>query len=118
MNIATKEEERNALEAIQKIVADLGPDSYLSVSFQGVWAIAEENIANDSAVSAFARAAALEEDAEERLKAAAIKTQEVEKTLLKAKELEKRFNLDRNYWEDIRKSLDWAAYQLSDKLGY
>jgi hypothetical protein len=32
--------------------------------------------------------------------------------------MQKKFNINREYWEDIRKSLDWAAYQLSDKLGY
>jgi len=45
--VATKDQERKALEQIKKIVADLGEDSYIATAFDGVWKIAEENIEND-----------------------------------------------------------------------
>lgn len=45
--IATKEDELKALEKIQKIVKDLGPNSYIGTAFDGCFEIAEENIRND-----------------------------------------------------------------------
>ncbi len=44
---ATKEQERNALEKIKKIVSDLGEISYLKTAFDGCFEIAESNIDND-----------------------------------------------------------------------
>ena len=43
----TKEQERQALGKIQKIIDDLGEGSYLSITFDGIIEQAEENIAND-----------------------------------------------------------------------
>lgn len=45
--MATKDQEREALEQIKAMVADLGPDSYIATAFRGVFDIAEENIEND-----------------------------------------------------------------------
>lgn len=45
--IATKEQERKALEKIKKIVADLGEGSYIGMAFEGCFEKAEENIDND-----------------------------------------------------------------------
>ena len=45
--IASKEEERKALEKIRQIVEGLGPDSYVAAAFDGCFEMAEENIAND-----------------------------------------------------------------------
>lgn len=53
--IATKEQERKALEKIKKIVSDLGPDSYLSTAFKGCFEDAEYNIENDFACSPYDR---------------------------------------------------------------
>lgn len=47
--IATKDQERKALEKIKKIVNDLGEESYLSTAFDGCFEIAKENIENDFA---------------------------------------------------------------------
>lgn len=44
---ATKQQERDTLEKIQKMVELLGPDSYLATAFEGCFALAAENIAND-----------------------------------------------------------------------
>ena len=49
--VATKEQERQALQQIRKIVEDLGEDSYIGMAFEGVWEIAEENIDNDFGIS-------------------------------------------------------------------
>lgn len=45
--LATKEQERETLAAIRKMVAELGPQSYLSTAFEGCFADAESNIEND-----------------------------------------------------------------------
>ncbi len=44
---ATKDQEREALQKIKAMVADLGPHSYIAAAFKGVFDIAEENIDND-----------------------------------------------------------------------
>ena len=48
---ATKRNERETLEVIRQLVADLGEQSYLATAFQGCFEIAEENIENDFADS-------------------------------------------------------------------
>ena len=45
--MATKDQEREVLQQIKAMVADLGPDSYIATAFRGVFDIAEENIDND-----------------------------------------------------------------------
>lgn len=45
--IATKDQERKALEKIKKIISDLGENSYLKMAFDGCFEIAESNIDND-----------------------------------------------------------------------
>lgn len=45
--MATKEQERKALEQIKAIVAKLGEDSYIGTAFEGCFEIAEDNIDND-----------------------------------------------------------------------
>ena len=44
---ATKEQERDTLEAIRKMVEELGSQSYLATAFEGCFADAESNIEND-----------------------------------------------------------------------
>lgn len=45
--MATKEQERKALEKIKKIVYELGEESYIGTAFLGCFEIAERNIEND-----------------------------------------------------------------------
>jgi len=47
MALATKEQERKALEKIKEIVAELGGDSYVGTALKGCFEIAEQNIEND-----------------------------------------------------------------------
>ncbi len=53
--IATKQQERDTLEAVRKMVAELGPQSYLATAFAGCFEDAESNIENDFADSMKAR---------------------------------------------------------------
>ena len=48
---ATREQERNALKRIRKIVDSLGEDSYVATAFDGAFEIAERNIEDDFANS-------------------------------------------------------------------
>lgn len=53
--IATKDQEREALAKIKKIVDGLGPQSYLATAFEGCFQDAEDNIENDFAFSMASR---------------------------------------------------------------
>ena len=50
--MATKEEERKALAKIQKIVSDLGENSYVGTALDGALDLANQNIDDDAAYSA------------------------------------------------------------------
>ena len=52
---ATKDQERETLEKIKAMVAELGPQSYLATAFEGCFADAESNIENDFGDSMKAR---------------------------------------------------------------
>ena len=43
----TKDQEREILKKITKLIEEAGPDSYISTTFDGIIEQAEENIAND-----------------------------------------------------------------------
>ena len=62
---ATKEQERETLENIKAMVAELGPDSYLKTAFTGVYEIAEMNIDDDAAYNFPGRVDILEEQLKE-----------------------------------------------------
>lgn len=53
---ATKQQERDTLEKIRKMVEQLGLDSYLATAFEGCFDLAAENIDNDWACSMADRA--------------------------------------------------------------
>ena len=52
---ATKQQERDALWEIRKIVEELGPSSYVGTAFQGCFEDAMDNIENDFASSYYTR---------------------------------------------------------------
>lgn len=62
---ATKQQERDTLEKIRKMVEQLGPDSYLAAAFEGCFDLAAENIDNDWACSMADRARRAEKRAAE-----------------------------------------------------
>lgn len=49
--MATKEQERQAIEKIRKIVKELGENSYVGFAMEGVLELAEDNIREDTAYS-------------------------------------------------------------------
>lgn len=49
--VATKYQEREALQQIKAIVESLGEGSYIGMAFEGVWEIAEDNIEKDFGMS-------------------------------------------------------------------
>lgn len=62
---ATKEQERETMEKIKAMVAELGPQSYLKTAFEGVFEVAEMNIDEDAAYSFPGRVSILEEQLKE-----------------------------------------------------
>lgn len=54
--VSTKDQEKQALDKIRKIVDGLGENSYVKTAFEGCFEIAEENIHDDSACSMKQRA--------------------------------------------------------------
>lgn len=62
---ATKAQERETLEKIKTMVAELGPQSYLKTAFEGVFEVAEMNIDEDAAYSFPGRVSLLEEQLKE-----------------------------------------------------
>lgn len=87
---ATKAQERETLEKIKAMVAELGPQSYLKTAFEGVFEIAEMNIDDDAAYSFPGRVSLLEEQ---------------------LKEMGSKYNAARSDVEVLRSQLDHAQEQ-------
>jgi len=87
---ATKEQERETLEKIKAMVAELGPQSYLKTAFEGVFEIAEMNIDEDAAYSFPGRVNILEEQ---------------------LREMGSKYNVARSDVEVLRSQLDHAQEQ-------
>ncbi|MDE6906345.1 MAG: hypothetical protein K2P76_15730 [Lachnospiraceae bacterium] len=112
--MTTKEQERQAIEKIRKIVAGMGENSYLATAMEGVLETAEENIEYDAAFSLKGRAEVAEKEAS-KLKA---ENEELRKTLKETQEqaarLESRCN--EAYSELQRYSMpDWMQREV-DKM--
>lgn len=63
--LATKDQEREALATIRKIVEELGPGSYVGTAFEGCFRDAEDNIENDFGCSMQQKLESAEEDVKE-----------------------------------------------------
>ena len=63
--MTTKDQERQAIEEIRKIVEGLGENSYVGFAMEGVLELAEENIREDTAYSMKRRAEITEEQTDE-----------------------------------------------------
>lgn len=87
---ATKAQERETLEKIKTMVAELGPQSYLKTAFEGVFEVAEMNIDEDAAYSFPGRVSLLEEQ---------------------LKEMGSKYNAARSDVEVLRSQLDHAQEQ-------
>ena len=91
--MATKEQERNALKKIRKIVDELGEDSYIGFAFEGCFELAEQNIENDFALSPKARI----ESADERESKL---TKKVERLTAEVKSLKSEMTANSNSFLD------------------
>lgn len=98
--IATKQQEREALEKIKAIVAELGENSYVGTALRGCFEDAEENIANDFALSMYDRWQSAEYKYETEKAKAKELTIEVEK-LTKQNEL---------LTEKLEREEEWKPY--------
>lgn len=130
--MATKRNERETLETIRQLVADLGEQSYLATAFQGCFEIAEENIENDFADSlrgrldgALSKIDKLEDQVKEmerKLKTAELNERDLRSAIEKAKAdasktitaLQLR-QLSEDDLEDIRQLLDDRATEADEK---
>lgn len=105
---ATKEQERETLEKIKAMVAELGPQSYLATAFEGCFADAESNIENDFGDSMRRRWKSTEEQlsaAQEevsRLKAELNEAREQLAAAQKKTAVLKRQQLPELLWLDLR----------------
>ena len=88
---ATKDQERDALATIKKLVEDLGPQSYLKTAFDGVFEVAEMNIEEDAAYSFPGRVNILEDQ---------------------LREMGSKYNAARSDAEVLRSQLDYAQEQV------
>ena len=93
---ATKRNERDTLEVIRQMVADLGPDSYLATAFQGCFEIAEQNIENDFADSLQGRLELAEKKLRDEIAEKQRVRDEAQKTI---KELEEKLDESQKDWE-------------------
>lgn len=98
--MTTKNQEREALAKIRKIVEGLGADSYIGAAFEGCFEVAETNIENDWACSMKQRAESAEAkskklELDNRDLRIAIK-KEKEEASKKQTELQEKLNAFRN----------------------
>lgn len=123
--MATKIEERKALNQIKEIIQKLGDDSYIASAFEGCFEIAESNIDNDFADSMQDRLAAAKIENEKltaklRAEAAAVEELKAENARL-TRELEKEqewkdyipTNVSQDDYDKLRQ--DGCSQLLTDK---
>lgn len=77
--MTTKEQERQAIEKIRKIVEGLGANSYVGTAMDGVLEVAEQNIEFDAAFSLKRQAELAEKEAEELKKTVGQQEKEMER---------------------------------------
>lgn len=112
---ATKQQEREALETIKKLLADLGPDSYLGTAFEGCIEDAESNIENDFADSMKERWESAKQDAEHFKAAAEHYAAELEKAQEENEALRKQ-TISADDLTDCIQLLNDRAYEDEKKL--
>ncbi len=112
--MTTKEQERQAIQKVRKIVESMGENSYLATAMEGVLETAEENIEYDAAFSLKGRAEVAEKEASELKK----KNEELRNELKEAKErAEKLESRCREAYAELQRYTlpDWMQREL-DKM--
>lgn len=107
--MATKEQERKALEQIKKIVEGLGEVSYIGIAFEGCFADAEENIRNDFGCSMKQRWETAEE-------VCAMRVEQAHKLEERVKQLEKTVQEDNAVIERNAKYIDQLEARTNELL--
>lgn len=109
--MTTKEQERQAIAKIKKIVEGMGENSYLATAMEGVLETAEENIEYDAAFSLKGRAEVAEKEASELKK----QNEELRKKVQEAEERAGKFraNCEEMYSELKKHTVpEWMAREL------
>lgn len=123
--LASKRNERETLETIRQLVADLGPQSYLATAFEGCFEDAETNIENDFGDSWKRRCESVEQklaEAERKIKALELDNRDlrnaVEKTkadLARAEQALKDRSLAPDDMADVRQLLEDRIAEADEK---
>lgn len=109
--MTTKEQERQAIAKIKKIVESMGGNSYLASAMEGVLETAEMNIEDDAAYSLKGRA----EIAEETASALKKENEELRKKVQETEERAEKFkaNCEAMYSELQRRTIpEWMVKEL------
>ena len=116
--IASKDEERGAITKIQKIITDLGPDSYVGKAIEGCLELAEKNVEEDAFCSIKDRYEAACRKESEIMKQALEKEQEW-KPYPKTGNMETE-EFQRLFYDDISQKLLWddAARIIAEEFGF
>ena len=111
--MTTKEQERQAIEKIRKIVEGLGANSYVGAAMDGVLELAEQNIEYDAAFSLKGQAELAEKEAAELKKT----VEQQEKTL---KDMRENLEIQKNRADRLaekaekRKMPDWIYEHIEE----
>lgn len=113
--MTTKEQERQAIEKIRKIVEGLGENSYVGFAMEGVLELAEDNIREDTAYSMKKNA----EIAWEREDEAEKENKDLKKHQGKAKAEDGRINRGKgaDQGSGTRSSLMWETIHIIEQMG-
>lgn len=114
--MTTKEQERQAIEKIRKIVEGLGADSYVGTAMAGVLEVAEQNIEFDAAFSLKAQVELAEKEAAELKKTV---EQQENKMKFLADELKELREKSEKIQEEAeqRKMYDWMYDRIETMAG-
>lgn len=113
-NIATKDQERAALDKIRKIVDGLGENSYLSMAFQGCFEIAEQNIENDAAFSLKDAAYSLKDSLDRSRKELCAKEEQVKDLETKISDLTRQLETSRAEEKKLQEVCKRQAFSEED----
>lgn len=116
--MTTKEQERKALAKIQKILEELGEDSYIAMAMEGVLDDAEENIENDFALSMKGRWQSAEKNVNGLQEELAVKERTIELLNKEIEELNEDCKALNDRIDSLRKDKFEAQEQVCEERKY